>query len=436
MLLLHISDIHLKHPLCQTKHDPELYFRQELVTHASTQASHFGDVDAILVTGDVAFRGLKEEYDCASAWLEELANAVGCNKRRIYVVPGNHDVDRSVFGKDIAARNAIKAIATASGNQAREKELIVQLGGKNGERDLFASIANFNFFAAKYDCQYDPHRLFWSTTLRIDRRTVLRLYGLNSTLISGVDGTDHKGTLFMGPPQLNVPRAPGTVNLVMAHHPPEWMSDQQEVETRLFGTPNIVLFGHNHVQKLRRDVNGPMVFFAGSVNPDRHESGWEPAYNFVELKSSDRDNRRSVEVAVFQYHWQSNPNGFVAKIDIDTEAREEIFRHSIAIQGEDNELVPEAPVIQVEGGEDMDKQTKLDYEEAQLAAPNVRDLIYRFWELDRHQRDAILGDLGIGVGGAQHFSEPTAYRRALVKLARQNRLSELASAIAVKESAS
>ena len=34
MLLLHISDIHFKDPLCHSDEDPDLYFRDELVRHA------------------------------------------------------------------------------------------------------------------------------------------------------------------------------------------------------------------------------------------------------------------------------------------------------------------------------------------------------------------------------------------------------------------
>ena len=432
MLLLHLSDIHLKYPQCQTNQDPELYFRQELINDATRRASEIGDVDAILVTGDIAFKGMKEEYDVAVAWLEQLANAVGCNRRRIYVVPGNHDVDRNVFSTDTDARNAVEAIFNATNDQARERKLTSLLGRDNCARNLFASIANFNLFAAKYDCQYGPDRFHWSTSLRIDHRTILRLYGLNSTVVSGIHGTDCKGRLFMGALQLNVPRALGTVNLVMAHHPPEWMSDQDDIETRLLGAPNIVLFGHRHIQKVHREVGGPITLAAGSVNPDRHESGWEPAYNFIELKSLDNDSNRCVEIIVFQYRWQSNPNGFVRKLDFET--MKPMFRHTIAIQGND-EGKDETLVVQQEKGEDMEESTELDCEGPSLAAPNVRDLIYRFWDLTKRQRDAVLGDLCIDIAETQDVSEPMIYRRALVGLARQDRLNELANAIAEKESA-
>ena len=73
--------------MCHTDEDPELHFRSELLAHASEQASKLGDIDAILVTGDIAFKGISTEYDAATKWFEALANAVGCKKGRIYVVP-------------------------------------------------------------------------------------------------------------------------------------------------------------------------------------------------------------------------------------------------------------------------------------------------------------------------------------------------------------
>ena len=430
MLLLHISDIHFRHPICQTDQDPELFFRDELVSHASQQAFQLGDVDAILVTGDVAFRGMKEEFEAATTWLERLADQVGCNKGRIYVVPGNHDVDRNQFDGIEDARKAVAAIANADSNEAREKELDVQL--EAGGDKLFAAVTDFNQFAAKYDCQFYPERLRWNTALRVDHRTVVRLHGLNSTLISGIDGTDHKGNLFMGALQLNVSQAPGTVNLVMAHHPPEWMSDQDDIETRLLSAPNIVLFGHRHIQKVRRDVDGPIVVSAGSVNPDRHESGWEPAYNFLELSPADRNGKRYVDVTVFQFHWQSNPNGFVPKYNFDT--KEYCFRHAIAIQDESEASDTEVSVAQNEKGKEEVEPMEMENDNPSLATPNVRDLIYRFWDLPRHHQRAVFKDLGIDWSVIQNTNEPMTYRKALVELARQDRLNELATAIRTRES--
>ena len=54
-----------------------------------------GWATGILVTGDIAFGGREREYRAAANWLDRVANAAGCPKHRIQLVPGNHDIDRA-----------------------------------------------------------------------------------------------------------------------------------------------------------------------------------------------------------------------------------------------------------------------------------------------------------------------------------------------------
>ena len=430
MLILHVSDIHFRYPFCESEDDPDLYFRSELVAHAVEQIQTLGDVDAILVTGDIAFCGIRSEYDAASKWLEILATAVGCNKRRIYVVPGNHDVDRNTFDENLAARNAIRQIEQSPNNAARNRALAEQLRNDHTAQHIFASISNYNLFAAKYDCQVFPGRLRWKTTLHIDSRTGLHLYGLNSTIVSGIDNDDHKGDLFMSTMQMSFPRTPGVANLIMAHHPPEWMSDQDQIEMRMLGAPNIVLFGHRHIQALRREHNGPIVFSAGSVNPDQEEAGWEPAYNLIELTSEEDQGQVRIDVLARQFRWQSNPNGFVPKIDMVTKSP--IFAHEIPIAGPNNlNLGPHEG--EAAGGVVMPNGQTRTNGPPPMDGPDVRDIIYRFWELEPRKRLEVLNELGVEEIPQAAILETMSYRSALVALAKAGRLRELEAAIAKKE---
>lgn len=430
MLLLHLSDIHFQAPQCHTEEDPELHFRQELLAHTAAQVSELGDVDAILVSGDIAYKGIREEYEAAAIWFKLLAAKVGCKKNRIYVIPGNHDVDWTKLKG--AARNAARAISGAGDDFARERELNAQLAEQDSGENLFASIEAYNIFASKYDCASNPNRLRWTQELKIDSRTVLKLHGLNTTLISGVDNNDQTpGKLFMGPRQLNVSRESGTVNLIMAHHPPEWMTDMDSIVARTQGAPNIVMFGHKHLQKIHRDVNGPIVFSAGSVNPERHVTGWSPAYNFIELNSGDGHGQRPVNIRVHQYRWQAIPAGFVATIDLVTGLS--YFDHALMING-DNVREIEIPTNTiVAGGESMPIETNAGEEEGTLSSPNIRDLIYRFWELSSTDRLQVLKSLNLDLGKDKSAMETMAYRKALVEIAGQNKLAELEDAIAHKE---
>ena len=60
MLLLHISDIHFRTPDCLNPDlDPEKPIRTMMVRDARNRRQILGDVDAILVGGDIAFKGEK-----------------------------------------------------------------------------------------------------------------------------------------------------------------------------------------------------------------------------------------------------------------------------------------------------------------------------------------------------------------------------------------
>jgi hypothetical protein len=190
MLLLNVSDIHFNHPACNSQMDPDRPFRTRLIQDARTRCADLGPVDAILVSGDIAYKGIKEEYDAAYTWLVELAGACGCSLERIYVIPGNHDVDRVVTGTNQSVINVQRAIAGAPSGQ-RERELRQQFRHPETGRSLMEPIAAYNKFAAPFVCQvYTPDKLFWQQDLPLDPETDLRIYGLTSTLLSGMGGND------------------------------------------------------------------------------------------------------------------------------------------------------------------------------------------------------------------------------------------------------
>jgi len=66
MLLLHISDIHFRAPdYLDPNLDPDRPYRTRLVQDVRAQVANLGPVGAILIGGDIAFRGAPEEYQVA-----------------------------------------------------------------------------------------------------------------------------------------------------------------------------------------------------------------------------------------------------------------------------------------------------------------------------------------------------------------------------------
>jgi len=105
--------------------DPDRPFRTRLISDARQRSQELGPVNAILVSGDIAFKAHTEEYAAAYKWLCELAAACGCQLERVYVIPGNHDVDHETARTDVAVVNVHRSIANASA-ETREAELLSQ----------------------------------------------------------------------------------------------------------------------------------------------------------------------------------------------------------------------------------------------------------------------------------------------------------------------
>src|SRR5690349_11328938 len=88
LAILHLSDIHI-HDLANSA----LSRGRQI---ASTMSSLLPEVDGVVVvvTGDIAFSGVAEQYKLAEGWLLEIIQVLQENfngDMKLIVVPGNHD---------------------------------------------------------------------------------------------------------------------------------------------------------------------------------------------------------------------------------------------------------------------------------------------------------------------------------------------------------
>src|SRR6267378_3905597 len=92
--VLHLSDIHFS-----TKFDEEKIVHtdvrdQLLADLRDVMVPRLGTIDKVLVAGDIAFSGQREEYAEAAKWLEDVTSLCKCKLTDVLTVPGNHDVNR------------------------------------------------------------------------------------------------------------------------------------------------------------------------------------------------------------------------------------------------------------------------------------------------------------------------------------------------------
>jgi 3',5'-cyclic AMP phosphodiesterase CpdA len=53
--------------------------------------------ELVVVTGDVAFKGIGAEYDSAKRFLDDLMRTLSLPNDNLFIVPGNHDVNRKKY---------------------------------------------------------------------------------------------------------------------------------------------------------------------------------------------------------------------------------------------------------------------------------------------------------------------------------------------------
>lgn len=436
MRLLHVSDIHFRSPDCLTPQlDPERPYRTRLLQDVRTRVTA-APVDVLLVGGDIAFKGDPDEFQAANDWLHQLAEVAGCPSDRVYVVPGNHDVDRSVAGRTPAIRNAQQAIANAP-QERRERELRTQFSDPDTGRALLAPLAAYNDFAKVFGCQiYPPDGLYWTQNLPLGGDVELRIHGLTSTILSGMpDRVDSRQSLYLSPLQTVLDPADDVVNLVICHHPPDWFMDQDEVDEAVCARAPIQLFGHKHRQRMQKD-DGYVRFSAGAVNPERNEPQWSPGYNLIDISVQGEGENRAIHIAATLLEWQSNPDRFREKMPQGNAGT--VFEHRIAFPGAHRPAHRQAPVAActVVGHAEivMDGQQETASAESTMVGPNTRNLLFRFWNLTTSQRREICLALSLISRDELALPEPERYGRAIRRAGEKGLMTRLAEEITKRES--
>lgn len=435
MLMLHISDIHFKSPDCLNQWmDPDFPIRTRMMRDLTEQLQTLGEVGAILIGGDVAFRAARDEYDTARAWIQQLAEISGCPKERVFVVPGNHDVDRAIIKNNLQIQNVQQAIASTT-LANREWKLKQQLRDDATGQLLFMAHSAYNDFAAPFGCQIWPGKPFWHQDISLENGVNLRLYGLTSTLFSGREGNDDKERdLYLSPLQTILDPAPNTLNLVLCHHPIDWLDDGEAVDDALTSRAAFHVFGHKHKQRLVMD-SSYVRFAAAAVNPSRDEKPYNPGYNLIRLEVVGAGVERHVTVEVRQRRMQDNPERFIA---IQDNYGKDVFTSKIMIPEEVGIYLRTVPPTKVVPPADQPQELSNGMQvvqdaEATMGEEDTRDLLYRFWNLSSSQRREIATSLGLLMDGEMKLPEPERYGRALIRAAEMHIMDKVATAVAKLE---
>ncbi len=247
---LHLSDLHFGLPSAGDRHNQSqilAILRDDL---SSLARQGLPRPDAILVTGDIAWSGQPDQYAAASQWLLEIAGKLDLSPERIFLVPGNHDVDRSADA-DRTGKRLLRLLRSGEDDLDDALENPDDLALLRRRQSAYLDFAR-TFAPASRD-------LFWTTLETAKGGLSVRLIGTNTALLAA--GDDDARKLRLGQRQralLNDASRERELVLVLGHHPLEddWLAEQRDLARFLGSRAHAYLAGHVHDAKSERIVTG------------------------------------------------------------------------------------------------------------------------------------------------------------------------------------
>ncbi|MEO7327818.1 MAG: tetratricopeptide repeat protein [Minicystis sp.] len=313
--------------------------RDDLAEHRELRAP-----DVLVVTGDVATTGASAEYARAGTWLREAGGSLGLGPARIFVVPGNHDLDRTpdkgkAYGQlrnDIVQGNKGLDAALAS---TTERVLLVR------KLQAYLDFAA-GFAPACLTATGSTSMLDWSHRIQGKGGLVVRLIGLHSMLLSAGDAD--RGALRLGTAQLERGQAAihrGELAMVAAHHPIEggWLADEAAAKAWMAEHAQIFLSAqvHDDAAEDARKGRGtaPIWISSGATAQGKGTRGARRfAYSFGAVL---RDDEGAIKVRIWPRSWAADKRQFTTSQRLVPEGQSYV-EHPLSFAVQPDLVVPEA----------------------------------------------------------------------------------------------
>ena len=330
--ILHISDLHERVALEHHPDERKAKVRDGRARRYRVLGGNFHEIlseaakehpfDLVCFTGDVADRGLAEEYAAATARIDDILQAIGVGRDRLFVVPGNHDVNRQVqadaWGKvrELGRRRPedlgpwLAGADTPFGAEGTWREAVLERGS------AFQSWVTEELGRPALSPGSSPHgRLGWRVRCE-DLPFPVHIIGLDSAWLSGDD--NDQGKLLLTDEQLSV-LANGTdgkplpgLRLALVHHPLSHLAHEQRCWRLLADRVDLLLHGHQHEPLARVDTDRQLhVLAAGSLFEGDEGDRWVNSFHVIDAYVDDGGRPERYDVTFYAWssrgHWHVSP---------------------------------------------------------------------------------------------------------------------------------
>ena len=293
---LHLADLHFREG---TNYDSNIVLNQLLedVVSMSIESGLFPDF--IAITGDIAHSGSSAEYELAKKFFDKLLKVTCLTKEKLFIVPGNHDVDR---GK-------ISTVADLNSRLTSREIVNKLLADHNDRKQVFRRLSNYATFINEYfnHLTFNDENYFYVNNFMICGKKIAIL-GLNSAWLCRSD-TD-KNEILLGERQVREALEKANdadIRIALLHHPFDWLKDfdQENSADLLLNSCDFVLYGHNHQTKFQQIFSPDYKSIIIGAGASYETRDYPNSYNFVRLNTKPAE--------VFLRHYSDRCPGFWAK---------------------------------------------------------------------------------------------------------------------------
>ena len=235
--ILHISDPHIN----TKEHFDRSVVLDPLIERVKTDMRSGFQPEIVVVTGDIAATGIKDEYELAERFFKDLRSALELSVERLFIVPGNHDVDRKRYRPtDIPAYDDMKELNDELENEEYRTDLL------KGMEEYFRFVAiNYPHLKSRHENLVPFVHNYQATCGK-----KIGLVGLNSAWMCRKSPDERE--IAIGEYQVKMAmeelKAFGGCDLVINifHHPLSWLWLVDMKICRRYFDGSILLTGHLH----------------------------------------------------------------------------------------------------------------------------------------------------------------------------------------------
>lgn len=286
VVIYHISDLHIEK-------EKDIKVRQ--VNKMVDVLNSIGQFDAVLivVSGDIAFSGKREQYDAAFHLFGAIINKIKKKfNKSVYMmaVPGNHDVDLTKDEGHKAIQDKIRNGITV--------EMITQELSKQ---------RNYLNYAKGIHSIDDGDKLCCFRTYQYEEKTI-KICLINTAIFSTLD--EDKGLHFIPDDVMTKMESEldADINITVMHHAHHWMNDRVKgtFEKVLIQKNNLILCGHEHgldSSEIKKD-GSRVIYLTGGELCNR--GNWNNSQFYLDIVDTDNMLLESIS-----YLWNINKQLYI-----------------------------------------------------------------------------------------------------------------------------